>query len=728
MGTKINKILSKKYIGIKKALYIFSGAIIIIAIIFIIIWGGRPYGGKLHGGDIAMRSIYAPFSFNTRGDIDEEATNSLKEEIVRDVENVYVVNTNVEKRAYQKLDDYFNRIDDFKKTHILSEENINLFAKKLDTDLTLQQIKLLLNFKDLEKLHKVTRDITTDVFSQGVISILGLEELRQKAYNSVIVYRDNKKNRIETSSVTALSHVNKAVIKSLTDYFPEERNLRKALSVFLTKAIEPNIEFSGELTQERKSEVKSKVAPVYKVAFVKKSELIVEKGQRINQYQIRMLNTIDQIQRKENKIWYILGISGIVLLFTFVLLLFLYIYQPLVFNRSNILLIGFLCLILVVAAKGIIFSPLSSYLIPLASISMLSVVLLNFQTAILLTVLLSFISGLIVGDGLSIAMVLFSGGILSIFMLRKVRGRIKILQTALIVGAVNFITISLLGFFQNLDYRTFLTQGVWGIGNGFFSGLLVMGLLPLFEHIFNITTDISLLEQSDLNHPLLKKMILEAPGTYHHSLIVGNLSEVACDEIKANSLLARVSSYFHDIGKIEKSEYFSENQTKTHSKHDKLTPDMSKLIIIKHVKNGIELAHKCKLKQAIIDIIAQHHGTGLVFYFFKRALDEKVDESKIDEEYFRYPGPKPQTKEAAVVLLADSVEAASRALSSPTPSRIEGLVRKVINNKFIDGQLDECDLTLKELDKIATVFIRILTGIFHSRVEYPDDEKNSNDN
>jgi putative nucleotidyltransferase with HDIG domain len=252
----------------------------------------------------------------------------------------------------------------------------------------------------------------------------------------------------------------------------------------------------------------------------------------------------------------------------------------------------------------------------------------------------------------------------------------------------------------------------------------VAGVLPVLEFLFNVVTNISLLELADFNHPLLKRLVLEAPGTYHHSLLVGNLAEVACESINANSLLARVGAYYHDIGKVEKPEYFLENQGKSSSRHGQLKASMSKLVIINHVKEGLALAHKHKLNSSIIDFIEQHHGRSLVFYFYIRALEEAKDNVK--EDVFRYPGPKPQTKETAIVLLADSVEAACRSLGSPSAQRIDEVVHTVINNKFIDGQLDECDLTLKDLNKIAEIFIRILSAVYHSRIGYPEIKSEDN--
>jgi putative nucleotidyltransferase with HDIG domain len=257
----------------------------------------------------------------------------------------------------------------------------------------------------------------------------------------------------------------------------------------------------------------------------------------------------------------------------------------------------------------------------------------------------------------------------------------------------------------------------WLFLNGFVSGIVVSGVLPIFEYLFERITNISLLELSDFNSPLLKEMILKAPGTYHHSLIVGNLSEAASEAIGADSLLSRIGAYYHDIGKIIRPQYFIENQLSNQAFHEKLSPALSKLIIVNHVKEGIRLAKRYKLNKKIIDFIAQHHGTSLVYYFYLKALEDNKED--VDDKLFRYPGPKPKTKETAIVLLADSVEAASRVLRDPNPNKIAELVRRVVNSKFIDGQLDECPLTLRDLEKITEVFIRILTSMYHVRVAYP---------
>ena len=263
-----------------------------------------------------------------------------------------------------------------------------------------------------------------------------------------------------------------------------------------------------------------------------------------------------------------------------------------------------------------------------------------------------------------------------------------------------------------------------GFAGGILSGVMVAGIAPLFESVFGYTTDIRLLELANLNQPIMQRMIVEAPGTYHHSIIVASLVEAAAEAVQANPLIAKVSAYYHDIGKMNKPLYFIENQQAFKNKHDKLSPKMSSLIIINHVKDGCELAKQYNLGKVITDIIRQHHGTSVVSYFYEKAQKDKDPSVRlIPETEFRYPGPRPQTREAGIVLLGDIVEASSRTLSDPTPSRIKNLVQNRIKSAFLDGQLDECDLTLSDLNKIAEVFSRTLSGIFHHRVDYPESSR-----
>jgi hypothetical protein len=259
------------------------------------------------------------------------------------------------------------------------------------------------------------------------------------------------------------------------------------------------------------------------------------------------------------------------------------------------------------------------------------------------------------------------------------------------------------------------------------SGIIAAGVVPLVEIAFGYTTDITLLELANLDRPILRQLMIEAPGTYHHSVIVGSMVEAAAVEIDANPLLARVTGYYHDIGKIKKPQYFIENQRNGKNKHDKLAPSMSSLILVSHIKEGVELAREHKLAKVIVDGIRSHHGTSLIRYFYEKAKLLKGADA-VQEEDFRYPGPKPCTQEAALVMLADVVEAASRTLENPTPARIKGLVKSLIDRILSDGQLDECDITLKDLHVIAVSFNTILNGIHHHRIEYIDQRLAADEN
>ena len=392
-------------------------------------------------------------------------------------------------------------------------------------------------------------------------------------------------------------------------------------------------------------------------------------------------------------------------------------------KKTNILHLAFLFLI---GLAMIIFvqryAKTSPYYIPLPAIAMLVVILFSsVELSLLLSLCLSLCAGFIFQADLYLASIVFLGSMIASFFVYRIRQRYKIMQAGVVASLVMAVALLTISYRKDVGILSFLSPHVLPVCiNGILSAFLVSGALPLFEFLFRMVSNISLLELSDFNHPLLKRLVLEAPGTYHHSLLVGNLTEMAAEAINANALLARVGSYYHDIGKLEKPEYFSENQDQAFSRHQQLKASMSKLVIINHVKHGLLLAKKYKLNAAVADFIEQHHGTSLVFYFYRRALEESKEKDDIKEEVFRYNGPKPQTKETAIVLLADSVEAACRALEDPNAQRIDEVVRTVINNKFIDGQLDDCDLTLKDLDRIAKTFVRILSAIYHSRVEYPD--------
>lgn len=462
---------------------------------------------------------------------------------------------------------------------------------------------------------------------------------------------------------------------------------------------------------------------------VKKDETIVERGQKINQTQNLANAELNRIEKEPKNLYYILGILLLMVIFCVVTITYQSIRKLKILTElKNVVLLCLLSLLIILVAKAIILSSWSVYLIPLACVSMLVAILLDPTVAMILTVILSVFIGVLTGIRLDIMVAMFAGGIVSIYAVINVRRRRDLTKAGILIGLTNIVAIVAMGLINFVSIDFIIKQAAWGLANGFLSAIIVTGLLPVFEMFFGITTNISLLELSDLNQPVLKELVLKAPGTYHHSLVVGNLAESAAEAVGANSLLARVGGYFHDIGKLRMAPYFTENQAHLENKHENLSPTISSLIIINHVKEGSDLAKKYNLGTAINDIIIQHHGDDVVQYFYHRALENDGQEnSKIQSEDFRYPGPKPQSKEAAIVMLADAVEAASRAMSAPTPAKIKAIVNRLINNKFIDGQLDGCDLTLKDLHTISNVFIHILNGILHTRIEYPDIKQVANE-
>lgn len=393
-------------------------------------------------------------------------------------------------------------------------------------------------------------------------------------------------------------------------------------------------------------------------------------------------------------------------------------------SRKLFLELGLLLALLMSATNGIIeYTDISILYVPVASVAMLTILLYNdLQLAFIMSFISSVIVGLMIGNNYHLMLTFFVGSLTAVYSVKDARARGRLINTGLFVGVIQIICIMLLkAKMQVFLSQEFLLNYVRPLlFSGVISAFVVIATSKIFETLFGVLTNFSLLELSDVNsQPLLKKLLLEAPGTYHHSLIVSNLAETAANAIGANGLLARVGAYYHDVGKMNKPEYFNENQIAIGNKHDGLEPTMSRLVILNHVKEGIELAKRHKLNPQIIDFIPQHHGTGLIHYFYQRALEDAQDET-IEEGTFRYPGPKPQSRETAVVLLADSVEGAVRSLGDPTPNKIDEVVRKVINNKFIDGQLDECTLTLRDIDLISSTFVRILSAMYHSRVKYPE--------
>ncbi len=513
-----------------------------------------------------------------------------------------------------------------------------------------------------------------------------------------------------------------------------KRTQRKVLMGVLQQLLRPSLTFNQQETELRRQQAYDEIAPV--LFQVKKGEMIVREGERVTATQITKLGALREIGRDNSTLQLALGLIICILVFCASAHRFVQSsirkYNPdvrdLLFLACTTLVFFVLVKISLVIATGLSstveFIDFTSYYyaIPFAMGAMLVRIILNSETALIFSVCVSWLVGVLFGNSLFITLYVLTASLVGAHGVRHCKERSNIYRAGVWVALVNagiLFGIHLMAG-KPLDMQLLYKLGL-GLFGGLLSAVVVNGIVPLLESLFKYTTDIKLLELANMNSPILRELMVQAPGTYHHSMIVGSLVESAAEEIGANPLLSRVAAYYHDIGKIRKPLYFIENSGGQRNKHDKLAPSMSALILTAHVKEGVELARERKLGAPIIDIIQQHHGTALIKFFYEKAKSQAdPGMAQIDERDYRYHGPKPQTREAALIMLADAVEAASRTLSDPTSARIQGMVKKLINNIFIDGQLEECDLTLKDLHLIARSFNRVLGGIFHNRIEYPE--------
>lgn len=504
--------------------------------------------------------------------------------------------------------------------------------------------------------------------------------------------------------------------------------------------IVPNLTFNRQETLERRGRASESVLPVQ--VAIKKGQTIVSAGSVIQPLQVGLISELNSLRSSKHT-----DFVSIVVAFLFMILVtvfFSYLRRAssnkLNVGLKDIYAMGTVVMLIVVMTKGYMLItdallstkgapiPATSLLFaaPVAAGPMLVGLMITAGEIVwLFTIFMAITLAFMVDPNFNFIFLLVTaiGGIAAARGVHSCTKRNDIYWAGVRTGLVNASVLAVITFLQPGEH-SLLTLLTWNIPLGFLGGMLssfiAMALIPLFETVFNYTTDVKLLELSSLNHPLMKDMIVKAAGTYHHSLVVGSMCEAAAEEIGANPLLAKVMAYYHDIGKMEHAHYFIENQRPGQNPHDHISPHMSKTVLIAHVKDGAEMGHKAKLGPPIIDGILQHHGTTLISYFYNKALEEQDEDiDTVHEEDFRYPGPKPQFKEAALLMLADSIEAAARSLDEPTPGRLTSLVRNIIQSKFLDGQLEECDLTLSDLSIIEESYRRVILGIYHQRIDYP---------
>ena len=724
-----------KFIQRREVASIFLLILFLAAVLFSIFGSPHLYLSRMHEGDIALKDIYAPYDFGYKFGIDEEKTALIRSRTIRKIPYYLNVNTFSEELSISKLEMFFDIIESFEGSGEQDPDmSFETRMEKLESDLEItlsgRELKLFIGDGDKNKLKTSMVQIAKNIHGMGYISDENLDILKKDKVESVLIVNNGSKIELEKSIEVLVTPAGlKTTLTENTQwYFGDGPGVKKGVINLLMQFLRPNLELEADKTLATRTKAGEEIQPVKISRAVKKNEKIIEKGERINSSHVAQLSRIEDMFREEKSRKFFIGILLLLLnlgIFCWIYLAMSKVHGFLGNTRAiSIILINLLFMILV--SNAILRLPQPSYFIPLASMGMVLTLIMGFNLAFLFIIVMGVFISVLAGGEIMLAFVLIFGSIVGMFSVRDARKRSNILVAGVLAGVAKAIAIISLALVNGIEHNVFANDALWGILSGVFSALIVMGLLPLFEVLFKVSTNISLLEMSDLNHPLLKRLAMEAPGTYHHSIVVGNLAESACDRIGANSLLARVGAYYHDVGKISKPQYFTENELGGKSRHTGLTPSMSALIISNHVKEGVELARKANINHAIVDFIKQHHGDSLISFFYQKAIEKAKEESPPDDKNFRYPGPRPQTKETAIVLLADAVEAASRSLSDPTPSSIRNLVKKVINGKFIGGQLDECDLTLNDITYISEAFVRALMGIFHSRTSYPEESSETN--
>ena len=582
---------------------------------------------------------------------------------------------------------------------------------------------LMKAFKD--RLFRLARDICS-------VGILNLSKQDIKAVDNKISLMTVSEEVVEDlQAIYDNEEEQNALLEKLRNVFEgDDLKIRVGYQV-LKPFLNPNIIYDEEATKRLIVEARNNV-PIAKGTVLEK-ERIIDRNERVTRDHIVKLNSLAiELAEKESDKSAILTVTryfGKFLMICLAISIFVIFF---VLSRSRVailkdvkrvVLIATVFLLVTFLAYNINRFGLPPYLSPITIGSMLLTIFIDKRVGFVGTIILSILIGFLRGNEFNITIVSIFTGTIAVLSVSRIRTRSWLFNSILLIIGSYLVSITIMEILRYSSFRTIANYWIFGAINGFISPILVYGLQVLFEYSFDITTDMKLLELSDLNSPLLRKLAIEAPGTYHHSLMVGNLAEAAAEAIGANSLLARVGSYYHDVGKMEKREYFIENQMKAKNPHEKLSPSMSCLILMNHVKKGLEIAKKYKLPQEIRDFIAEHHGTNLITFFYQKAL-EKSDGDEINESNFRYQGPKPKTKETGIVMVADAIEATARTLKDPSPSRIRGMVISIVQDRFRESELDDCPLTLRELTRIIESFEAVLLGRFHSRIEYPDqDEK-----
>ena len=653
-------------------------------------------------GDVVTRDIKAAKNFLIE---DKDATEASRKQAVENVLTVYDHDVNISTKTDQRIKKAFDElratletilsINNLKKSETSSSGNEEkkliihnlIWQKKADFEERVGISVSDADYKILEleafssEISNLISGILAEIYDNGVVA--NKEMLLKETDRGIILSDIKTKNEMLVYNLKHFYGLDQAktMVKVIGNPILQNKtpDLRNLIVDFAQRLIQPNITLNRSETEKRKKEAYSEVKPIF--YKIKAGEMLLREGERVTKDQLLKLKIYQEGLKNEKVLTNCIGSALFIL-----------------------------CILMIIYALCI----------PLAAGAMTTCLFLGIELAIPIAMLIAIGTAVIFKNRFDIFIYFLLNGLMAAYWMQNCRERKVFIKAGLKLGLLNVILVTVIDVYIG-GSTFFKLMWDWGFAfsGGVGAGIVTAGIAPLVEIAYDYTTDIKLLELANLDQPILRRLMLEAPGTYHHSVIVGTMVEAAASEIGANPSLAKVCGYFHDIGKIKKPLYFIENQADGVNRHDKLAPSMSSLILIAHIKDGVEIAKQNKLGHDIIETIRQSHGTSLISYFYDKAKQLKGEDG-VNVDDFRYPGPKPQTREAGLVMLADAVEAASRTLSNPTPARILGLVQNLINKIFSDGQLDNCELTLKDLHNIAKSFNKILNGIYHHRIEYPE--------
>ena len=648
----------------------------------------------LRVGEIATTDIKA-----SREVVNTVETEAKKIEAIEKVGKQYSLQTDIQKNSQITLEEFFLNLKEAITTKDTESSNGNTTSKlqleilnednPFDLTTSEEMYLLTLNEEQINKMYDVLLNAINDAYN------ISINEDSTETLNKAI----------QIAQDVVYNNYNDEHIISISD---------KIINVL----VKPNLFYDNEKTEEAQQEAAKNVTPV----VYKKNQTIVEEGKPITEAQIQALNELGLLNNSKFNISLYLALAIMVIIVMYIQNRYLKKYYKDIYNNSSkLIMINIITIMTIVFAR--VFSIASPYLIPLACTPILLTLLLNYRISLVVSITNIILMAVAVSFNIEIIILAIVSVIVGATFLKKMQQRTDIVYSCIYIAILNGVMTLSISALVTSNLKEILLDTAFILVGSLLSGILSTGLLPFFESMFDIVTNVKLLELSNPNNPLLKKLLMEAPGTYHHSVIVANLAEVATEAVGGNALLARIGAYYHDIGKTKKPYFFKENQLGKENPHDDITPELSKLLIISHVKDGLELAREYKLPKVIQDFIPTHHGKTLVKYFYLTAKNNAENPDDIKEEDYMYPGPKPKTKEQCILMLADSVEAAVRSINNPTKEKIENMVDNIVKDKLSSGQLDDSQLTISDVKKIKKCFLKTLNGIYHERIEYPKDER-----